>query len=127
MKAAALAFSGKYDFTATIVVSSDIVRASETFCLQLPGCKTFVVGFGAFLKLTFKFASLLKTSWKVFRAISSPGTLIGSLNPENSNGGNINSLHFNRIYERFFINRQCRSKKRFFWTSVAYIIHPDSG
>ena len=39
-------------FIATIVVSSNIARAFGTFCLQLPGCKTFVVvSFGAFLKL----------------------------------------------------------------------------
>ena len=81
-KAAALAFSGKFDFTAAIVVSSNIARAFGTFCLQLPGCKTFVVTFGAFLMLTCKFASLSKT-WKVLHAISPPETLIGSLNPEN--------------------------------------------
>ena len=93
-KAAALAFSGKYDFIAAIVVSSNIARAFETFCLQLPEYKTFVFRFGAFLKLACKFASLSKTSRKVFHAISPPGTLIGSLNPETSNGGEYKSFTF---------------------------------
>ena len=107
-KAAALAFSEKYDFTAAIVVSSNIARAFGTLCLQLSGCKTFVVSFGAFLKLAYKFASLSKTSWKVFHVISAPGTLIGSLNLENSNGGNINRLHFK-------------------YNFISYINHPGSG
>ena len=47
-KAAALVFPRKYYFTAAIVVSSNIARVFATFCLHLPGCKTFAVSFGAF-------------------------------------------------------------------------------
>ena len=80
-KAAVLAFSGECDFTAATMVSSNIARVFGTFCLHLTGFKTFVVAFGAFLKLGCKFASLSKTSWKVFHTISLPGTLVVSLNP----------------------------------------------
>ena len=50
-KAALLAFSGECDFTAATVVSSNIARVFGAFCLHLTGFKTFVVAFGAFLKL----------------------------------------------------------------------------
>ena len=49
---------------------------------------------------------LSKTSGKAFNAISPLGTLIGSLNPENSNRGNTNCLDFSRLLRTFFIKQK---------------------